>query len=117
MSSTKTIGEKAEEAVSKWLIQKGFDILERNWRHKHWEIDIIVSKDNKLHFIEVKSRSSVKYGYPEAAINPSKMLALKNGIEEYLNEHPEWQTIQIDVLTVIWKLGKIQEILMIEDVY
>ncbi|HJU46265.1 MAG TPA: YraN family protein [Chitinophagaceae bacterium] len=117
MNCNKTIGEKAEETATGWLIKKGYTIIERNWRHKHWEIDIIASKENKLHFVEVKSRSTVRYGYPEAAIGHQKLLALKNGIEEYLLLYPEWSIIQIDVLTVVWKLGRVQELLMIEDVY
>jgi len=117
MSCNQTIGEKAEEAATKWLEKRGYTVIERNWRHKHWEIDIIASKEKKLHIVEVKSRSTVKYGYPEAAINPKKLLSLKNGIEEYLNLYPEWATMQIDVLTVVWKQGRVQEVLMIEDVY
>lgn len=117
MSCNKTIGEKAEEAATNWLIKKGYTILERNWRHKHWEIDIIASKEKKLHIVEVKSRSSVWYGYPEAAINPKKLLSVKNGIEEYLILYPEWKMMQIDVLTVVWRQGRVQEILLIEDVF
>lgn len=117
MSCNKTIGEKGEETAVNWLNRKGYAIIERNWRYKHWELDIIASKGNMLHIIEVKSRSTVHFGYPEAAINPRKLASLKNGAEEYLNLHTKWESIQIDVLTITWKLGKAQEIFIIEDVY
>lgn len=117
MSCNKTIGIRGEEDATQWLIQKGYTIIERNWRHKHWEIDIIASKEKKLHFIEVKSRSTINYGYPEAAINLKKLLSIKNGIEEYLYINPEWNAIQIDVLNLVWRHGRMKEIFIIEDVY
>ena len=68
------LGENKAEA---YLISMGFSILFRNWRYKHLEIDIIASKDNLLHIIEVKTRSSIEFGYPEQFINPQKMQFLK----------------------------------------
>lgn len=115
--SNKITGERAEDAAALWLRLRGYTILERNWRSKHWEIDIIASKGEKLHIIEVKSRSTVVFGYPEAAINSKKLLSLKNGVEEYLNLFPKWKEMQIDVLTVVWQNGVAEDFLMIEDVY
>ena len=56
--------KRGEDIATHFLIQKGYTIQERNWRHKHWEVDIIASKGTILHFIEVKTRTNMHYGYP-----------------------------------------------------
>lgn len=48
-------GKTGEKLAADWLEKKGFTILEKNWRHKRLEVDIIAEKDNLLHFIEVKA--------------------------------------------------------------
>ena len=117
MSRNKKTGARGEEVATKWLTKKGYAIIVCNWRYKRWEIDIIASKNEMLHFVEVKSRSTTKYGYPEASINLKKLTSLKNAVEEYLYLYPEWDIIQIDVLTITWRGKKVQEIFMIEDIY
>ena len=62
-------GKTGEKLAADWLEKKGFTILEKNWRHKRLEVDIIAEKDNLLHFIEVKSRSSQNYGLPEESVS------------------------------------------------
>jgi putative endonuclease len=110
-------GTNGENVAANFLLQKGYNIIERNWRYKHWEIDLIVSKENKLHFIEVKTRTSKQFGNPEESIGTKKMTALKNGIEQYLLQHTEWLLIQIDVVAIIMNNEKVEEIFFIEDVF
>jgi putative endonuclease len=110
-------GTNGENVAANFLLQKGYNIIERNWRYKHWEIDLIVSKENKLHFIEVKTRTSKQFGNPEESIGTKKMTALKNGIEQYLLQHTKWLLIQIDVVAIIMNNEKVEEIFFIEDVF
>jgi len=70
-------GNNGENVAASYLLQNGYGILERNWRFKHWEIDIIAFRDNKLHFIEVKTRTSKKFGNPEQSVTEKKMNSLK----------------------------------------
>ena len=44
-------GDLGEEIACGFISEKGYQVLERNWRFKHWEVDIIASRKNKLHFI------------------------------------------------------------------
>ena len=62
--NNKYTGNKGEEMAAAYLIKNGYNIVERNWRFKHWEVDIIASKGNCLHFFEIKTRSSDMYGHP-----------------------------------------------------
>jgi Holliday junction resolvase-like predicted endonuclease len=70
-------GAKGEEIATDYLIEKGYTILERNWRHHHLEVDIIASKESLLHIIEVKTRHSLRYGRPEESITRDKMTFFK----------------------------------------
>jgi putative endonuclease len=110
-------GTKGENVAATFLLQKGYTILARNWRFKHWEIDIIASKENKLHFVEVKTRTSKKFGNPEEGVNEKKMSSLKKGAEEYLFQNQQWSFIQFDVIAVTMKKEIVEEIFLIEDVF
>ena len=108
------IGEKM---AAGYLLEKGFTILHQNWRHSHWEVDFIASLNETLHFIEVKTRRSRKFGYPEEDVTKKKMENLINASEEFIYLHPEWKWIQFDVLSISITANKSPEFFFIEDVY
>lgn len=62
-------GFLGENEATKYLISKGYSILDRNYRTKIGEIDIIAIKSEVLTFIEVKTRTNIEYGYPCEAVN------------------------------------------------
>ncbi len=110
-------GNLGEEMACGFIIEKGYQILERNWRYKHWEVDIIACKKGKLHFIEVKTRNSLRFGRPEESITREKMTHLKNAAEQFQYLHPEWKYIQFDVIAITLVKGIAKETFLIEDVY
>jgi putative endonuclease len=112
----KHTGDKGETIAANFLQKKGFEILERNWRHKHLEIDIIATIENKLHFVEVKTRTNTKFGLPEESISKTKMNHLKVAAEAYLLLNPKWENIQFDVIAIMLTKEK-EEIFLIEDVF
>ena len=117
MTNHKLTGNKGEDIATDFLLQKGYNIVVRNWRHKHLEVDIIASLNNRLHFIEVKTRTNTKFGLPEDSITQTKMNHLKKAAEEYLYQHPEWIKIQFDVIAITLKKEMVVEIFVIEDVF
>ncbi|HXL55994.1 MAG TPA: YraN family protein, partial [Chitinophagaceae bacterium] len=100
-----------------YLTQNGYKIVERNWRFKHWEVDIIASKGNCMHFFEIKTRRSEMYGHPEEGISKKKMVNLRNAAEEYQYLHPEWKYVQFNVLAIKMYYNQPLEIMLFEDVY
>jgi len=100
-----------------YLKKLGYTIAVCNWRYKHWEVDIIAFKDNLLHFFEIKTRTSDKFGNPEESIDKKKMQNLRNAAEEYLYLHPQWKYVQFNVLAITMYYGKQVEFLLFEDVY
>jgi len=111
----KDTGNFGENLAAEYLIKNGFDILTKNWRYKHLEIDIIASKDQKLHIVEVKTRSTVAYGHPEQFIGKQKFQFLKNAAAMYQYQHAQWKNIQFDVIAITLK--EPIEILFLEDVF
>jgi len=117
MATNKETGDKGEELAAAHLHKKGYKILERNWRFKRWEVDIIASQGKFLHFFEIKTRTSNRFGNPEESIGREKMNNLRNAAEEYQYQHPEWKYIQFNVLAITMNYGEPIEYFLIEDVY
>ncbi len=117
MAKHNDTGKKGEELAAIWFAAKGYNILHENWRHKNLEVDIIASKNNMLHFIEVKAVTTLQYGQPEDKISKKKIRNLINASEEYLYQNPQWHRIQFDVLSITMLPKKEIEYFLIEDVY
>jgi putative endonuclease len=116
-SLNQTTGKKGEQIAECYLIDNGFEIQEKNWRHHHLEVDIIASKNGRLHIVEVKTRNSIKYGHPEESITKNKMKFLKNAAEAYQFQHKQWCYLQFDVIAITLISEIETEIFLIEDVY
>ncbi len=110
-------GSIGEEIAAKYLTENGFKILERNWRFSNWEVDFIASSKSVLHFIEVKTRRTKRYGNPEDDVSIKKMGNLINASEEYLLQNAGWKRIQFDILSIFIEKNEEPEFFYIEDVY
>ncbi len=117
MAHHNTTGTLGEKMALQYLLEKGFIILHQNWRHTHWEVDIIASHNQTLHFIEVKTRRTKKFGYPEEDVTKKKLTNLINASEEFLYLYPEWKRIQFDILSITLIRSQPMEYFFIEDVH
>ena len=97
------IGAFGEATIARYLESRGYDILERNWRIKEGEIDIIAcSTDGLLHFVEVKTRSSLAFGDPLEAIDRNKARRLQRLALAWLATHHQLGAdFSIDVAAVL----------------
>ena len=112
-----TLGKQGEDDAAAYLVQKGFEILHRNWRHSYYEIDIIAFKNNVLHFIEVKLRTSPLYGLPEDAVDKRKFGRLLNATDKFLHLHPQYRHVQYDIVAISLQPNGGADYFFIEDVY
>lgn len=87
INTRQSAGNRGEELAVSFLRKKGFMILARNFRIRGGEIDIIALEKETLVFIEVKSRSSSRFGSPFEAITPWKMKALARAAQFYKASH------------------------------
>lgn len=109
-------GKSGEEMALKYFQNRSYQIVEQNWRYSHWEVDIIASKNNTLHFIEVKTKRTKNFGNPEEAVSNKKIKNLINAAEQYLYIHPEWKRIQFDILSITMLKDEPEEYFLIEDI-
>ena len=104
-------GRLGEEIALKYIISKGGTIVEKNYRTKMGEIDLIAKMNGELVFIEVKSRSNINYGYPSEAVNYKKKQKITNVAKYYiLNNCLDNISIRFDVIEVYLKSKKINHI-------
>lgn len=94
------IGRIGEIIAEKYLVQKGFCILQRNWTCRWGEIDIIAEKDDFLVFVEVKYRACKLIGHPSESINFYKRKSLQRSINMYLNKNFVVKPWRFDLLCV-----------------
>ncbi len=111
-------GRWGEEQAAHYLISKDYEIIARNVRNEHGEIDLIAKKNEQLIFVEVKARRSNQYGFPEEAITQIKQQHILDAAQGYLTEHPEmlgdWR---VDVISVQALKGKLPEIIHFENAF
>lgn len=107
---TSKVGKLAEDFAVRFLSEKGYRIIDRNFRSRFGEIDIIALKDDFLVFIEVKARWSLKFGKPEEAVNPSKIWKITKTAEYYSLMHPRLsKKLKIEVVALEIENGNLKE--------
>lgn len=87
MYDRKLIGDAGEDFAAKILTMQGYQILERKYRSKAGEIDIIAEKSDELIFVEVKTRKSVNFGTPAESVTLGKQRHIRNTASYYLKSH------------------------------
>lgn len=103
--------------AEEYLLQHGYQVLHRNWRHSHYEIDLIAIKNDVLHFVEVKLRSSKTFGLPEQNVKKKKFQFLLQAADEFLFQNKQYRHVQYDILSINVTANCEPEFFLIEDVY
>ncbi len=99
--SKRAIGSYGEALAKKWLLQKGFEIVEQNYHGPYGEIDIVARKEGVLHFVEVKMRLSSTFGSPIESITKKKLARLQKTVYQYLSDrNPTISSFQIDCIGI-----------------
>ncbi|MBW3520160.1 YraN family protein [Flavobacterium sp. NKUCC04_CG] len=101
MAEHNDLGILGEQLAVDFLIQKGYVILERNWRFKKLEIDIIALINNTLVVVEVKTRTSSGFGLPQEFIKKSKINRLLQAINSYVLVNHRDEQIRFDIIAII----------------
>lgn len=111
MMSTVDFGKNGEEYACRYLKSQGYCILKRNFRcHRMGELDIIACKDSVVHFIEVKTRTSTRFGMPQEAVTLSKQRTIRRCAEYYLATQHLLQDIPLlsfDIIAIIVQGGQV----------
>jgi putative endonuclease len=116
MNENMKTGNDGEDAARAFLEQKGYEILERNYRYRRSEVDLIVKHNNWLVFVEVKTRSSAFFGYPEEFVDRKKQFLIFEAAENYMYEKDWNGNVRYDIVSVMSAKGKM-EVYHIEDAF
>ncbi|MGH9264567.1 MAG: YraN family protein [Acidimicrobiales bacterium] len=98
----RALGAQGEEAVAAWYQARGYEVVERNWRCRAGELDLILRRGRTFVFCEVKTRTSDAFGAPVEAITRDKQVRLRHLAARWLEDSPMRPTdIRFDVASVL----------------
>ena len=106
MAAHNDFGKQGEELAVQYLIGKGYEILERNWRNIHKEIDIIAKDGECLVIVEVKTRQTDEYGDPDIAVTRKKQRMLITAANAYISKNNMDVETRFDIISIIFKDGE-----------
>ena len=97
------LGRRGEAVAERFFLARGFEVVARNWRCRAGELDLVVQREGRLHFIEVKARFSSRQ-HPFEAITPEKRERLERAIQEWFQAQPGHMQLpyQVDAFC-FWK--------------
>lgn len=112
------LGRKGEKAALSFLRKKGYKILERNFRCRFGEIDIVAKKEDRIVFVEVRSRENLNLGHPEESLTYTKKKRLTKLALFYLSCHRlENIPCRFDVVAVVFEKGRIKNIHLVKNAF
>jgi putative endonuclease len=102
MAQHNDTGKLGEELAAGHLRQKGYAILALNWRYRRAEVDLIARIGNTLVLVEVKTRNTEFFGFPESFVTEKKQLQMSRAAEEYCRLHTDGTLdVRYDIVAVI----------------
>lgn len=101
MYDSHELGKRGEDLAVEYLTKLGYQILERNWRSGHKEIDIIAMKGDTLVAVEVKTRKSNTFGEPDIAVGVMKQRMLAWAADAYVRYRNLDVEVRFDVISII----------------
>jgi putative endonuclease len=99
----RALGTDGEAAVARWYASAGYAVIDRNWRCREGELDLVLARDDVVVFCEVKTRTSFAFGASVEAVTWSKQRRLRRLARRWLVEHPARRPrdVRFDVASVI----------------
>lgn len=110
-------GRIGEHFTAEYLREKGYEIVEMNFKSRFGEIDVIAQNDRYLAFVEVKTRKTDGLTHPFEAITPSKRAKIIKTAQFYLMKYPTALQPRFDAAAVFTKDGELQKIEYIENAF
>ncbi|AUP79210.1 YraN family protein [Flavivirga eckloniae] len=101
MAKHNELGKKGEQLAVDFLLEKGYDIVERNYRFDKAEVDIIAQQKDTLAIIEVKTRSTNDFGNPQDFVKPKQIQRLVKAVDEYVNVNNLEVEVRFDIIAIV----------------
>lgn len=101
MAEHNELGKQGEDLAVKLLLDKGYEIVARNFRYLKSEVDIIARKENILAVVEVKTRSTPEFGDPQSFMKPKQIQLLVKAIDYFVNDQNLEVEVRFDIVAII----------------
>ncbi|PJJ63594.1 YraN family protein [Compostimonas suwonensis] len=101
MAAKDELGRRGEELAGEYLAERGYTIRDRNWRCALGEIDIVAERAGVTVVVEVKTRTSVDFGHPFAAITPVKVARLRRLAAAWCDAHGGPRPLRVDAVAIV----------------
>ena len=111
------LGKRGEKLAWDYLVERGYKILEKNYRCRIGEIDVVAKKGKRLAIIEIRTRTDHRFGSPEESVTPLKQRKLMRLAQWYLKEKKMDSPVSFDVLAITMKGPGTQELYLIENAF
>jgi putative endonuclease len=108
MTLRQNIGRYGEDRAATYLQDRGYEIIERNWRSRAGEIDLIARENDRLVFVEVKTRTGSGYGHPFEAITQVKVARMRRLVADWCSSRqlPAIK-VRLDAISVLITGGRV----------
>lgn len=102
MAKKDEVGRWGEDLATSYLVSRGYEVIERNWRCPQGEVDLVARHRGSLVIVEVKTRSSKAFGHPFEAITPAKLARLNRLGFAWCVANPGWHgRLRVDVVAIV----------------
>ena len=116
MAAHNELGKWGEDIATAYLEEKGYEVIERDWKSGHHDLDIVAKDGNTLVIVEVKTRRNRLFGDPEESIDYKKRKSLQSTINHYIKSHRTGQDVRFDIISIVGMIDSQPEIDHIIDV-
>ena len=116
MADHNDLGNKGEDLAANFLEQKGYSVLDRNWRWGRYEVDIVAQQKDMLIIAEVKTRQSNYFGEPEEFVSRAQQKRLVESANAYIEKHGLDLEVRFDIISIIYN-SRQRKVHHIEDAF
>jgi putative endonuclease len=116
MSLSQELGKQGEQQAIDFLREKGYSIIDVNWRYQHKEIDIVAEYNNELHIVEVKTRTSAVWQSIDEIVGTTKQKNMIAAADAYIQQNNINKSVVFDIVYIL-QIGDKKHIELIRDAF
>jgi len=105
MAKHNILGKEGEEIAARYLQEHGYTIQDRDWHCGHKDLDLVVTKDDTIVFVEVKTRTGTGWGNPQDFVNDRKIQSIVRSADAYLRLNQINMDVRFDIVSVVAENG------------
>ena len=106
MAKHNLLGHEGEDVAAQYLREHGYTIQDRDWHCGHKDLDLVVTKDNVIVFVEVKTRTGTEWGNPQDFVDDRKIRSIVHSADAYLRLNQINMEVRFDIISVIADRGE-----------